>query len=76
VPELVAVSSDALITSDTVLLIIVSGIFLTVFVFGFVFLLCLWKRKGNLDEHQFTLNQGILTLWTPEENDEPTPVII
>jgi len=76
-PEMVAVSSEALITQDTMLLIVVSSIFLTVFVFGFVFLLCLWKRKTNLqDEHQFTLNQGILTLWTPEESDRDAPVII
>merc|ERR1712131_105667 len=77
-PEMVAVSSEALITQDTLLLIVISSIFLTVLVIGFIFLLCLWKRKTNVqDEHQFTLNQGILTLWKPEEeNDVVGPVII
>jgi len=77
-PAMVAVSSEALITQDTLLLIVISSIFLTVLVIGFIFLLCLWKRETNLqDEHQFTLNQGILTLWKPEEeNDVAGPVII
>jgi len=75
-PEMAALSSEAFLKQDKVLLIIISSVCLTVFVFGFVFLLCLWKRKANSgDEHQFTLNQGILAFWTPEENDEPAVVI-
>jgi len=74
-PEMVAVSSEALLTQDEVLLILVSSICLAAFVFGFLFLICLWKKKANLeDEHQFTLNTGILTLWTPEESDDPVVI--
>jgi len=60
---------------DTFVLFTVSAFSLSIFVIGFV-ILCLWKRTKKQDENHFTLNQGILTFWTPEDIEEPVDPII
>jgi len=62
-------------SKEKITLLIVSVINVIIFMIGFV-LLCSWKRNSERpNTSQFSLNQGILTLWTPEENEDPIVTI-
>jgi len=72
--EFDAVTTGEELDKDKNILLFVSVVSLFIFIFGFV--MCLWKRKASQeDPNQLTLNQGILTLWTPGESEDITVTI-
>jgi len=70
----IKVDNDRFWNKEKIIFLLVSVISVFIFIIGFV-VLCSWKRNERQHASHFGLNQGILTFWTPEENEDPIVTI-